>query len=195
LLGRSWDRRRIVYTKKIIAFSNVNNDAVIDVIPLHEVAGIRDTSRINAILADDTSEVNGSAGSNDDSTANSSKNVVEIETSPAGYNSGRMYQIKAKSAQHFRNIFDDLTKLSTKAREEAEAKTKFKKTQNRVGKVVNSNPVQRFFAILIFAVRICILAIAQFLSDNRDMPRDVSVSHLRTSWSTWWSRRSGTSWP
>ncbi len=131
----------------------MNDDAVIDVIPLHEVAGIRDTSRLNEIVADDTSEVNGTAGSNDDNTAISSKNVVEIETSPAGYNSGRMYQIKAKSAQEFRNIFEDLTKLSTNARDEAEAKTKFKKTQDRVGKIFNSNPVQRFFAILIFAVR------------------------------------------
>ncbi len=149
----SWDRRRIVFTKKIITFSNVSDDSIIDIIPLHDITCIRDTSILAEISADDISELNGTAGSSDDNTAISSKNVFEIETSPAGYNSGRKYQIKAKSNLEFRAIHGDLTKLSTTAREEAEAKSKFKKSQDRVGKIYNSNPVQRFLAILIFAVR------------------------------------------
>jgi hypothetical protein len=150
---RLWDRRRINYTKKIISFSNLNDDAVIDAIPLHEVVCIRDTSRLNAIFADDTSNINETHETNDDTDAITSKNVFEIETSPAGYNSGRKYQIKAKSAQDFRKIFEDLTRLSASARDDAETKTRFKKSQNRVGKVFNSNPIQRFLAALIFAVR------------------------------------------
>ena len=144
----------MTFTHKIIAFSNVNDEGVIDVIPLHEVMCIRDTSLRKESIADefDTSEVNGSNSSHDETTAVSGKNVFEIETNPAGYNSGRLYQIRAKSAQDFRAMFEYLTKLSSDAREEAEAKTKFKKSQDRVGKVFNSNPLQGFLAVLIFAV-------------------------------------------
>ena len=139
-----------MYTKKIIAFSNMNDDAVIDVIPLHEVVMIRDMSLLNDI-ADDGSEFNGTATS-DGESAESSKNQFQIETSPQGYNSGRAYQVEANSAQNFRILLEDLAKLSAAAREEAEAKSKFKKTQERVGKVFNSDIVQRILAIMIFGV-------------------------------------------
>ncbi len=152
-LCSTWDRRRIVFTKKIIAFSNASDDKVIDVIPLHEVASIRETSLNHEVIADDASELSGTHISHDDFAAVSIKNVLEIETNPEGYNSGRAYRIKAKSALDFRKIFDDLTQLSANAREGAQAKSKFKKSQERVGKVFNSNPFQRFLAILIFAVR------------------------------------------
>ena len=81
------------------------------------------------------------------------KNVLQIETTPEGYNSGRPYQIQAKNGQDFRTLIEDLTRLSTIAREEAEKKSKFKKLQMRVGKVFNSNLVQQFFALMIFGVR------------------------------------------
>jgi hypothetical protein len=141
-----------VFTKKIIAFSNVNDDAVIDIIPLHEVLMIRDMSFYNEI-ADDGSEFNGTAASEEEkSTAESNKNQFQIETSPQGYNSGRIYQIEANLPQSFRVLLEDLTKLSAAAREEAEAKSRFKKTQEKVGKVFNSDIVQRVLAIMIFGV-------------------------------------------
>jgi hypothetical protein len=130
----------------------VNDDAVIDVIPLHEVQMIRDLSLMNEI-ADDGSELNGTATSDEDkSMAESNKNQLQIETSKEGYNSGRTYLIEATSAQEFRVLYDALNKLSTVAREEAEAKSKFKKTQDKVGKVFNSDIVQRILAIMIFGV-------------------------------------------
>ncbi len=147
---RKWNPRRIVFTRKIIAFSNVNDDAVIDVIPLHEVVMIRDLSLFNEI-ADNGSEFNGTANS-DEESAESNKNQFQIETSPQGYNSGRTYQIESESPQNFRILVEDLTKLSAVAREEAEAKSRFKKTQERVGKVFNSDIIQRILAIMIFGV-------------------------------------------
>ncbi len=130
----------------------MNDDAVIDVIPLHEVQMIRDLSLMNEI-ADDGSELNGTATSDEDkSMAESNKNQLQIETSKEGYNSGRTYLIEATSAQEFRVLYDALNKLSTVAREEAEAKSKFKKTQDKVGKVFNSDIVQRILAIMIFGV-------------------------------------------
>ncbi len=130
----------------------MNDDAVIDIIPLHEVLMIRDMSFYNEI-ADDGSEFNVTATSDEEkSTAESNKNQFQIETSPQGYNSGRVYLIEVNSAQRFRVLLEDLTKLSTTAREEAEAKSRFKKTQDKVGKVFNSDIVQRILAIMIFGV-------------------------------------------
>jgi hypothetical protein len=142
-----------VFTKKMIAFSNLSDDAVIDVIPLHEVVMIRDMALFNEIV-DDGSEFNGTAASDEEkSTAESNKNHFNIETSPEGYNSGRIYQVEANSSQNFRVMVDDLTRLSVIAREEAEAKSRFRKTQEKVGKVFNSDVVQRILAIMIFGVR------------------------------------------
>ena len=140
-----------MFTKKIIAFANANEDGVLDIVPLHEVMNVRDTTLQNEIMADEDSEFEGTTPSDDDQTE--VKNVFEIETNPEGYNSGRVYQIQAESAQDFRTLFDNLTKLASVAREEAEAKTRFKKSQQRVGKVFNSNIIQRALAILVFGVR------------------------------------------
>lgn len=151
MFRRSWDKRRIVFTKKILAFGNVADDGVLDIVPLHEIKNVRDSSLQIEVIADDDSELNGTAASNDDGAEN--KNVFEIVTDVDGYNSGRTYQIQAVSAQDFRTIFDNLTKLAIAAREGAEAKSRFKKSQQRVGKVFNSNVVQIVMAILIFGVR------------------------------------------
>ena len=139
-----------MFTKKIIAFSNVNDDSVLDIVPLHEVINVRDTTLQNEIMGDADSEFDGTSDSDADETIK--KNIFEIETNPEGYNSGRVYQIQAASAHDFRKIFNDLTKLASTAREEAEAKSRFKKSQQRVGKVFNSNIVQGALAILVCAV-------------------------------------------
>ena len=92
--NRSWVPRRIVYTKKVIAFANLNDDEVLDVVPMHEIDVVRDLSILGEI-ADDESQYNAesvengetsTSAENDDGNA---KNVMQIETSPEGYNSGR----------------------------------------------------------------------------------------------------------
>lgn len=145
----------MVYTKKIIAFSNPNDDELLDVIPMSEVLIIRDMSVLGEI-ADEDSACNADDNEELDSSVESkgrTKNVLQIETSPEGYNSGRPYQIQTKSGQDFRVMFEDLSKLSAAARDEAEKKSRFKKLQSRVGKVFNSDPVQRFLAFMIIGVR------------------------------------------
>ena len=155
--SRIWNSRRIVYTKKIIAFANLHDEDVLDVIPMSEILIIREMSVINEI-ADGSSEFNADTENEDvdndgEIEGTETKNVLQIETTPEGYNSGRPYQIQTKNSQDFRAIFEDLTKLSAIARDEAEKKSKFKKLQVRVGKVFNSNPMQQFLAIMIFGVR------------------------------------------
>ena len=144
---RSWEARRVVYTKKIIALCNANDDDILDIIPLREIIVIRDMSNLDAI-ADDASQFNDGSVENGETEAN----ILQIETQADGYNSGRPYQIQAKTGQDFRALMEDLVKLSTLAREEAEAKSRFKKLRDRVGRVYNSNASQRFFAFMIVAV-------------------------------------------
>ena len=92
--NRSWAARRIVYTKKIIAFANLNDDEIMDVVPMHEIDVVRDLSILDEI-ADDESQYNAesvengetsTSAENDDSNT---KNVLQIETVQDGYNSGR----------------------------------------------------------------------------------------------------------
>ena len=141
----------------MIAFSNVTDDDVLDVIPMSEITIIRDIAAIK-VIADEGSEFSADDTENEEvdiSVENEerTKNVLQIETSPEGYNSGRPYQIQTKNGQDFRALFEDLNKLSATAREEAEKKSKFKKLQGRVGQIFNSNPVQQFLALMIFGVR------------------------------------------
>ena len=135
----------------MIAFSNVNDDDVLDVIPMNEILFVRDMSVLGEI-ADEESEFNADI-ENEDANEDGKTNLLQIETTPEGYNSGRPYQIQTKSGQDFRSLLDDLTKLSATAREEAEKKSRFKKLQSKVGKVFNSNYMQQFLALLIIGVR------------------------------------------
>jgi hypothetical protein len=142
-----------VLTKKLAAFSNVNDDVVIDMIPLHEIASVRDMTIQHEIAEMDESDGNESASNDDSSEMNDNiKNVLQIETSPIGYNSGRVYQIRAALAEIFSPLLESLVKLSSAAREEAEKKSRFRKSQDRVGRVFNSDTMQRVLAALIFAV-------------------------------------------
>ena len=121
----SWDSRRIVYTKKLIAFSNPNDDEVLDFIPLSEIIAVRDMSLIGEI-ADDASQFNAESVENEEASAEGGAaaigNVLMIETKPEGYNSGRPYEIQAKTGQDFRALLQDVTKLSNTAREQAGAR-------------------------------------------------------------------------
>ncbi len=158
--------------------------------PLHEIKHIRDNALHNEINADDASEFNDETESHDD--GNEKSNTFAIETIEEGYNSGRTYQIQA-SAADIRTILDDLIKLSNAAREEAAAKSKFHKSQQRVGKFFNSNIIQRALAILIFAVR------------SRQLKQGVHITHVtirltmqlifrRISLRTWSNPKSVTRW-
>ena len=142
-------------TKKVIAISNMNDDAVLDIIPLHEITAIQDMTLIKELEEDDASDAGGSAAGDDGGSTDlndSGKNTLQIETSQVGYNSGRVYQIRAASVENFSPMLEKMLKLSTIAREEAEKKSKFRKSQDRVGNVFNSDTVQRILALMIFGV-------------------------------------------
>ena len=151
-----------MYTKKAIVITH--GDEILDVVPLHEVKRIRDMSAVKAdpeeasSAADDEDEIDDA----DDYQAYSNKkrlNIVQIETIPDGYNSGRMYELQPKNGQEMRLIVADLSRLSAIAIENAEAKSRLKKIQSKIAKVIDSDWSQRILAAMIFAVNLIFIRI------------------------------------
>jgi hypothetical protein len=145
----SWQPRRMVFTKNTLAFSRANDDEVVDVVKLHEVQCIKDNFAQDGYM--------NLASGNEDSKISATKNEFakksfQIETTEEGYNAGRIYVIQMKSEKDFGAVVEDLTRLHKIARDKAEARTKFKRIQDRVSKIFDSNSVQRFFSLMIFTV-------------------------------------------
>ena len=143
----------MVYTGKILAFSTIHDEDVIDLIPLDEIVNIKIVDfHVDNLAHDDESE------------ESSNKKVLRLETSQDGYNSGRVYQLRARSAKDFEDIEEDIKKLSSIARAKAEAKSKFRKSQEVVARIFNSDSFQLLSAILIIAVSSSSLLHGQILS-------------------------------
>lgn len=141
----------MVFTKQILVFSRLNDDEVVDSIKLHEIKNIKDTSaRVQTGQMNIDPENENSKMSN--TKSENAKKMFQIETSEEGYNAGRVYTIQLKSETDFNAIINDLSRFCKIARDKAEARTRFKRTQDRVSKIFNSNPVQGFLALLIFTV-------------------------------------------
>ena len=131
-----------VYTNKVIVFSNHNDQDVVDIIPLEAIVNIK--------KVDIVSDRVGSQQTDPDIEANNC--ILQIETHPESYNSGQTYQLRARSAMDLRHMVEDMTILSQKAIDRAEAKTNFRKTQEKIARIFDSDITQSFFAFLIFAV-------------------------------------------
>jgi hypothetical protein len=153
-LNRNWKPRRLTFTKATILISQ--GDDVLDAVPLHEVMRIRDlstskkTEYASSEVEDDEDFQEQSEQDLDDSKRRAT--TLQIETAPEGYNSGRVYQVRAKNSQELRSIVTDLSRLSAIAIETAQAKSRMKKIQDSVARFIDSDWVQRFLACMIFAV-------------------------------------------
>ena len=97
---RAWKRRRVIDTNEIIAFANMNDDVMIDCIPLSEIISIQangETWKSDPGSAPPTSQ-NVSIpfpGANPGPTiAADSHEIFEIHTEPGGYNSGNTYYLQ-----------------------------------------------------------------------------------------------------
>jgi hypothetical protein len=147
----SWQPRRMLFTRQVLVFSKSTDEEVLDVIKLHEVRGIKDnsgrdqTGQINLAPEYENSKLSNTKSEN-------ARKTFQIETTEEGYNAGRIYTIQMKSDKDFEATVMDLTRLCRKARDKAEARSKFKQIQDKVSKVFDSNMVQGFFSFLIFAV-------------------------------------------
>jgi hypothetical protein len=118
--------------------AQLNEDSVIDQIPLAEVQLVREMDNMDG----------------EDKEANVSNNLM-IETHPEGYNSGRTYYFQANSKASCQEIVRKLSQYCTAAHERAHTRTVFAQAQRQVDKVYRSPLFQGFFAFLIIAVSRC----------------------------------------
>jgi hypothetical protein len=89
---RTWQAKRLTYSKKNIYFTNVDSDIVMDMIPLTEVLSVKD-AEMNA------HEMSSSNVGNIElsSSGTSEMTIFKIETIVDGYNSGRSYHVKVSN--------------------------------------------------------------------------------------------------
>ncbi len=78
---------------------------------------------------------------------------MQIITVEEGFNSGRTYYLQASSEDECKDMTEVLKRMAKVARKRAEAKSKFRKIQEKVLKFYDSTPFQCGVAFLIIAVR------------------------------------------
>ncbi len=146
----------MIFTSKYVMFARQKTDAVIDVIPLHEISYLGERTRAGTIEKENrnsSTDMNDDEEANDiDSIAGFTKLMFAINTVPDGYNSGRHYKIRATSSQNLRAIVRDLSFLCRAAADKAAAKSRLRKIQDKVSNLFNSSWTQRTLALVIFAV-------------------------------------------
>ena len=145
----------MIFTKKIVVFAL--HEEVLDLIPMHEIAMVQDSlhEKQGEDTASEIDESNMQDSDDDDKESRlSMKNAFILKTIDGGYNSGRKYSVRTKKGQEMRFVVQDITRLAAVAREDAEAKSRMKKFQEKIARVFDSDVVQRILAIMIFSVRI-----------------------------------------
>ncbi len=84
---RTWQSKRMIYTRTTIFFCRLAGSEVMDMIPLDEVAKVLDSESTQEQIEDDPKVP----------TTPGSSNIMRIETIPDGYNSARTYHIQVTS--------------------------------------------------------------------------------------------------
>jgi hypothetical protein len=160
---RTWRKARLVYTDKLLIFASTVGAEVIDVLPMKEIMSVRseadslrrastfDIDREDAGSDPDAEEAAPTSGRTNEHASGSAAFV--IQTLMDGYNSGRAYRVRAMSAKDCSLLMDEISRISSGARERSLARSRFGRIQERVRAVFTSSPAQKFIALLIFAVR------------------------------------------
>jgi hypothetical protein len=115
-------------------FTQVNDDIIMDQIPLAEIHQVKEMEAADGHLAKVKDE-----------------NELMIETHPEGYNSGRTYYLQAESKLSCQDKINKLNQYRAAAYERAHAQSAFRQAQLRVLKVYRSAIFQRLMALLIIA--------------------------------------------
>ncbi len=142
-MGRTWQIRRFVLTKDVIAFSRRGEDVLLDVVPLEDVIGI---DPLNATDDSDESKNNNFEASLDFS------NAFQIRTKKNGFNAGRKYIIQTSSETAMTELIAEISELMRAISERMATKSKWGKIRKRVGRIYNSSLFQGAAAFLIIAV-------------------------------------------
>ena len=174
-LNRKFEQRRIVITNKEIFIALVNEEVTRELIPLLEIITVEEQGGKDedpAVDPDGTTSTlthsrslrlqpaksNGRLDSADDAVASTSfatarhADTIKIITKEDGYNAGRSYFLQISSHTTRLQVIGLLNKHISLLRRKAEARSKFKRSQDSVKRVINSSTFQALSALLIVAV-------------------------------------------
>jgi hypothetical protein len=141
-LSRSWQSRRVVYSRDVIAFARLDEDVLLDAIPLAEVIGIDSMQEVDQ---NDISKNNFEASV--DFT-----HAFQIRTKRDGYNAGRKYFVQANSDQELAQLVAEISRVAKVAAEREAERSKWERMQKKVQKIYNHSWFQGVAAFLIIAV-------------------------------------------
>ena len=160
-------------TKDVISFALIDDDDEIDFVPLAEVGSVEEMHGMedlesnqgsrrfrdmkfsqSSIISQGSAVFDGNADQRAENTSQLFVNAFQIFTVPHGYNSGRSYYLQAESSDLEHNVITQLRTLAISARKKAEARSSFRKTQDRVRGIYTAKPFQIAASLLIVAVNI-----------------------------------------
>ena len=88
----------------------------------------------------------------DDSNMFEESNTMVVSTQIDGYNSGRQYRFQTVSQDACVRLVAQLRRLVVEARKREAGKTRFRKSRESLGRVINSMPFQTMLTLIILAV-------------------------------------------
>jgi hypothetical protein len=148
-LCRKWLVRRLIITKDILAFAQLDDDIMIDNIPLAEIEDIR-------IMETDDEELEYINNRPCDDATTKSENLehhsLVLKTAPGGHNRGRNYYLRAHSVETCQKLVNSIKQAALSAKIREEAHSRFAKTQFALRQIYFSSPFQYTSASLIAAV-------------------------------------------
>jgi hypothetical protein len=173
--NRKFEQRRIVITNKEIFIALVNEEVTRELIPLLEIISVEEqggkdedpavdpdgsvsTPTRSRSLRLQPSKSNSRIDPADDAGASTSfatvrhADTIKIITKEDGYNAGRSYFLQVSSRTTRLQIMGLLNKHISQMRKKAEARSKFKQSQDSVKRIINSSAFQAVSALLIVAV-------------------------------------------
>jgi hypothetical protein len=115
----------------MLAFAMESGDLILDRIPLAEVTTIEEMIDKNEDLNEGTQNISLEDFEKEQKFAC----AFQIHTIKHGFNSGRTYCLKTGSDDETQSIVAELKKVAAAAREKAEAKSRFTRSQDRVRSV------------------------------------------------------------
>jgi hypothetical protein len=163
LFNGNYETRRVVITKEHTIFSEVDQEEIIDFIPLAEIHSVDDLDGVTAETpTEDSANLAGIASLE---TVASTESAFQIRTLRQGYNRGRKYCLQAKSDHQCEELIALISGLSKAAIRRREIKSVYQRVQERVKEVYDSTPFQLISASFIFA-NFCTSAVEAQLADK-----------------------------
>jgi hypothetical protein len=150
LFNGGYETRRVIITIEHIIFSELDQEAIIDFIPLAEMHSVDDLDGVTTDTSN-TGESTSLANIASLETVASTLSAFQIRTLRTGYNCGRKYCLQAKSDFQCEELIRLIGSLAKAAKRRREKKTLYQRSREKTKKCYDSVWFQLLSAFLIFA--------------------------------------------